>query len=239
MAFHHALVKSLATAGLVAVASEDGETVSIVMEGVAIATGPIAEVKALAAEAKTTVAEDDFDLETFAEGINEPVEDAEEEGESGPLAKTMAKYRARYADHNDSNGDPLALALRAALTRLGDKKGDAQMDAAALQAVADQNGIPVPAGRNPGHSRMILGNILRGALRRGTAIHIGKTTIEPTPEAKAARAERMAKDKAKHDAVAQPKQTKEEKQAKAKARREAAKAEKAKANEAEAKQIAA
>ena len=121
MAFHHALVKSLAAAGLVAVAT--GDTVAIVMEGVTITTGPIADVKALAADAKKTVSEDDFDLDAFVErGVVlhlDPIADDDIGIDEAVATEDAVAADARPAPHLDVRPHLGALADRGAVFDTG------------------------------------------------------------------------------------------------------------------------
>lgn len=233
---HHATIAMLAKLDATIETLEDG-SFRVMSDGVQIALGT--DAKDTASKARAIMEDEDFDLEALRaeqeeddemvedEGTEDTgTEDAEGENEgSGSVVK--AKYRARYKEigANDSNGDELALALREAITVVGEKARDTHMSITAMQHIADQNGITEPLkGDNNGHKRMWLGNKLRGKWMRGEAVHVGDVTIEPTPEAKAKAAERFEAERAKAERKAAPRKTAEEKKA---ARNERAKARRA------------
>lgn len=236
MALHHTQIKKLAAAEI-SHAIEAGVLI-LSFDGIVIAQGPEANAKALVAEA-INVTEDEDALDALREkSEQEDMDQAEDEDAEtqGALAKTIAKYRNRYKDigANDSNGDALALALRAHTFRAGEKSRDGHSDVDALRDVLDQNGLSVPAnGRNNGHTRMIYGNVLRGFWNRGNAVHVGSVVVEPTAEGLARKAAAHAKDEAKANRQPRTKQTEDERKAKAKAARAKRKADKASAHEPE------
>lgn len=243
MALHHTQIKKIAAAGLEATI-ENG-VLTITMDGVSLVSGPEKDAKELIAEAINQTEDDEFDLEALrdeqfgdedAMGEDTPEDDedeAEDEAEDSdsPLARTMAKYRAHYAEiappeAPDSNGDALALALRAHITRVSDDGKTTWADTRALRDVLDQNGLPTPKeGRNAGHTRMIMGNALRGYWKKGNAVIVGAIWVQPTADALARKAEAQAKADAKAARAAQPRQTKEERAARAKERRQQQQAE--------------
>jgi hypothetical protein len=254
MKIHHAIIKSLAALDLVAVPHlTEAGMLSIQMDGVEIIAGRIEDVKELSAKAKDIVSDEDFDLEALREegdGVNEGDDEAgdeqgdeqgdeaeaEDEG-TGSVVRELYRKKYRAINQHDSNGDEIAQAMRAAVTTqvppAGESKAKAKeaMSLETLLAIADQNGLASPKGANPGQRRMNLGNSLRGLLRKGLAVHIQGTTIEPTEEAKAKRAARFEADRVRAEAKAAPKPTKEEqaaaRNAKAKARRAVVAAQKA------------
>lgn len=237
MALHHTQIKKIAAAGLEY--RIDAGQLLITMDGVSLVSGPEKDAKELIAEAINQTEDDEFDLEALREeqfgGEDAMGEDTPEDDEDGdsdsPLARTMAKYRAHYAEiappeAPDSNGDALALALRAHITRVSDDGKTTWADTRALRDVLDQNGLPTPKeGRNAGHTRMIMGNALRGYWKKGNAVIVGAIWVQPTADALARKAEAQAKADAKAARAAQPRQTKEERAARAKERRQQQQAE--------------
>lgn len=219
---HHATVAMLAKLDAAIETLEDG-SFRVMVDGVQIALGT--DAKQTASAARAILEDEDFDLEALREEQSEDddmadedqtteIENEDEDTRSGSVVK--AKYRARYKEigANDSNGDELALALRDAITIVGEKARDTHMSVEAMQHIADQNGITEPLkGENNGHKRMWLGNKLRGMWQRGIAVHVGDVTIEPTPEAKAKAAERFEADRLKAERKAAPRKTAEEKKA--------------------------
>lgn len=84
-------------------------------------------------------------------------------------------FKARYAEHNDSNGDRVALAL-AAFVHGVNADGRPATDLVKLRQVAKDNGIDYSRyeGLNVGQQRMNVGNRLRGILKAGKPVVIGK-----------------------------------------------------------------
>lgn len=109
-------------------------------------------------------------------------EGEEEEPEPGTIVKP--KYKRAYAEFDDTCGDAFADALSTA----GRKSEDGSLDLDACRQIAADNGladrwVEWSAALNPGQRRMCLGNVLRGKVRRGEAVTIGKTTFTPARDA--------------------------------------------------------
>ncbi len=109
-----------------------------------------------------------------------------------------ASYKAKYGKAQNC-GDAMASVLTDAVTREvktttpgGKQKLVARVDLEALARVAKANGIEGRlakwAGLNSGMQRMNLGNVLRGMLKRGEAVTVGKRTWPARKVAKAAKA---------------------------------------------------
>ena len=83
-------------------------------------------------------------------------------------------YKADYAKNGGSCGDELATAL-AELSK-GD---DGKLDPERLADIASQNGIDLArwAHLNIGQQRMNLSNVLRGKIKKGVAVKVGKHSI--------------------------------------------------------------
>lgn len=105
------------------------------------------------------------------------------------IRKTIVpgKYKAQYAAHNGGCGDDMHLELTAATTTKDAETGRTVLDWPALQAIAEQNGLDVAkyAGLNNGQKRMNVGNRMRGLLKAGKDVKIGKRTFK-AEDAKAA-----------------------------------------------------
>lgn len=103
--------------------------------------------------------------------------------EKPSLARTISTYRDRYRETGDSCGDDMAEFLKEATT-VKNKDGDEVLDLKALRTIAKENGIDASkyGHLNPGHQRMIIGNILRGMITKGENVKIGRHTLEPTDE---------------------------------------------------------
>ncbi len=82
-------------------------------------------------------------------------------------------YKQKYGNRQN-NGDEIAGELTAATT--GNDKGRAFTDLALLTEVAEANGIDMAkyAHLNAGQQRMNVGNRLRGMVKRGEFVVIGK-----------------------------------------------------------------
>lgn len=102
-------------------------------------------------------------------------EDEEDDGGERGASIVKSKYRVAYAESNirDSNDDEFASALAKFLTV------EEELDLKRLAQVAKDNGIDYGKyeSHNPGHRRMIVGNILRGKHRKGGDVRIGNATI--------------------------------------------------------------
>ena len=113
--------------------------------------------------------------------IPEPVIDA---ATGEPLVKVRRsivpmRFKDRYSKHGGTCGDDMALELKAATTMLNADKRET-LDLAALKAIAAENGIDTAKyeGLNNGQWRMNIGNKLRGALKGGKDVTIGKRTFK-------------------------------------------------------------
>ncbi|KKN34838.1 hypothetical protein LCGC14_0789790 [marine sediment metagenome] len=119
-----------------------------------------------------------------AEKIERDVKRAEQEEEDGPasLNRSMQTYREQYRKFNDSCGDDLAEMLRSETTKQN-KDGDDVLDLKALWRVAKDNGVDYKkyGHLNPGHQRMVISNVLRGMLNKGTDVKVGNKTVKAPP----------------------------------------------------------
>lgn len=107
------------------------------------------------------------------------------------------RFKQQYAQHNDTNGDRVATVLKQATTTVN-ADGRECLDLAALTAIAAANGIDVAkyASLNNGQKRMNVGNRMRGMLKNGQKVVIGKQTFanaekalaKPEPKAEQAAA---------------------------------------------------
>lgn len=107
------------------------------------------------------------------EGEDEGEGDEDEEVEAGGSI-VKGKYKAQYAENEGilkgSNGDDMAAALKT----FTDNDGDMNIDA--LRRVARDNKIEFAKYenmKNNGQKRMIVGNILRGMIRKGKDVKVG------------------------------------------------------------------
>lgn len=101
--------------------------------------------------------------------------DEEEEKESGSIVKP--KYRQAYEVFDGTCGDAFADAFSVAC-----RNGEGEFDVDALRGVATENGIDLDARwghLNVGQRRMNLSNVLRGKVRRGDTVIIGRQPFEP------------------------------------------------------------
>lgn len=97
------------------------------------------------------------------------------------------KFKQQYAAHNDTCGDKIGLVLKEATTTKNEDGRDV-LDIPALKAVAKANGIEFTWDHlNNGQKRMNLSNKLRGLVKAGKTVVIGKTRIATNtkPEAEA------------------------------------------------------
>lgn len=95
------------------------------------------------------------------------------------------RFKAKYAEHNDSNGDRVALALKTATTTKN-ADGRTAVDLEALAKIAADNGIDMAAYAklNVGMKRMNVGNRLRGMLKNEKPVVIGKQRFADWEKAK-------------------------------------------------------
>lgn len=95
------------------------------------------------------------------------------------------RFKAKYAEHNDSNGDRVALALKTATTTKN-ADGRTAVDLEALAKIAADNGIDMAAYAklNVGMKRMNVGNRLRGMLKNEKPVTIGKQRFADWEKAK-------------------------------------------------------
>ena len=87
------------------------------------------------------------------------------------------KYKTIYAAHEGTNGDNVAQALKAMETH--NEAGRPTIDWATMLEIAKANEIDLSAYEhlNAGQKRMNLGNKLRGAIKAGKTVVIGKKRI--------------------------------------------------------------
>ena len=87
------------------------------------------------------------------------------------------KYKTIYAAHEGTNGDNVAQALKAMETH--NENGRPTIDWATMLEIAKANEIDLSAYEhlNAGQKRMNLGNKLRGAIKAGKTVVIGKKRI--------------------------------------------------------------
>lgn len=123
----------------------------------------------------------DKDVEAFL--TSEAGEDEDEEGDGGSIVPN--KYRIKYGV-TQRCGDDVAETLSGYVTlpRAGKKDIDGGLDRARLREVANANGLGAKLDDyearelNGGLLRMNISNILRGMVRRGEKVVIGKKTYE-------------------------------------------------------------
>ena len=94
-----------------------------------------------------------------------------------PRSIVPAKFKERYSGSQNTNGDPIALALKAATTKLNEE-GRAALDLDKLHEIADANGVPV-RGANNGQFRMNVANRLRGLIKHGKQVKIAGVVFGP------------------------------------------------------------
>lgn len=111
------------------------------------------------------------------DGEGDEEDEGDEEAVSGSIVK--GKYKAKYAENEGilkgSNGDDMAEALKT----FTDSDGDMNLDA--LRRVARDNKVEFGKYehmKNNGQKRMIIGNILRGMIRRGVDVKVGTRTFK-------------------------------------------------------------
>lgn len=123
----------------------------------------------------------DKDVEAFL--TSEAGEDEDEEGDGGSIVPN--KYRIKYGV-TQRCGDDVAETLSGYVTlpRAGKKDIDGGLDRARLREVANANSLGAKLDDyearelNGGLLRMNISNILRGMVRRGEKVVIGKKTYE-------------------------------------------------------------
>lgn len=168
---HHTQVKLAAKLNVEIVVGEDaytlvrdGETVEA-PEGVELVDGEDAEVE--------------------ADEADEAGDDADEDDGSRSIVKP--KYKAIYAETSipGTCGDDFAAAFKAFVT--DEETGELDVDK--LKQVARANKIDVntvkfgtTARGWQGRMRMVIGNMLRGRVRKGFAVTIGSQVFEPAEE---------------------------------------------------------
>lgn len=131
--------------------------------------------------------------------ITEAGEESEGEDEDAGGSIVPNKYRIKYGV-TQRCGDDVAEELSAFVTlpRAGKKDIDGGLDRARLRAVAEQNGLGDRLAEyehrelNGGLLRMNISNILRGMVRRGERVVIGKRVweareVEKTPRKRTAK----------------------------------------------------
>lgn len=130
----------------------------------------------------------------------EASDEEDEEADGGSIVPT--KYRILYGAPQNC-GDEMALELTGYVTleRASKKNPDGGLDRARLREVAEANGIADKLakwddrGLNGGLLRMNVSNVLRGMLRRGEQVVVGKRVWAADPkkaEAKAAKKTRKS-----------------------------------------------
>lgn len=94
------------------------------------------------------------------------------------------KFKAAYAAHDDTSGTALTLALKA-YTTTKNADGRPCLDVDALKRVASANGLDISAydALNNGQKRMNTYNRLRGMLKGGKTVVIGKTKFSDADKA--------------------------------------------------------
>lgn len=113
------------------------------------------------------------------------------------------RFKARYAEHGDSNGDRVALALKAYVAGVN-ADGRPSTDVAKLREVAEANGIDFNAYArlNIGQQRMNVGNRLRGMLKNEKPVTIGKQRFADWEKAKIVAPAKPKAEKVKAEASA-------------------------------------
>lgn len=105
-------------------------------------------------------------------------EEGEEDEEAEDTASVVkAKYRKLYKPTKNTCGDAFTEAFETAT-----RNEDGTTDVEKLHRIGSANGIDVKArwgGRNVGMQRMNLSNVLRGMVRNGKKVKIGKEVISP------------------------------------------------------------
>lgn len=103
-------------------------------------------------------------------------EEDEEEAEEGSAEEVVRRrYRMRYAETDNHCNDAMAVAF------YGECRVEGEVSLDKLKEIAAANAVDLGRwrGRNIGMIRMNLGNVLRGKLRHGEQVKIGKQTFKP------------------------------------------------------------
>jgi hypothetical protein len=87
------------------------------------------------------------------------------------------KFKVLYAAHGGTNGDNVAVALKAAETINSEGRPSLDWDTMLTIAKANDIDLSAYAHLNPGQKRMNLGNKLRGMVKSGKTVVIGKKRI--------------------------------------------------------------
>jgi len=101
------------------------------------------------------------------------IEAADEAGVKLPRSVVPPKFKKLYQATDNTCGDALAFTLKKYTTGLNED-GRETMDISKLREVADVNGVEV-VGKNPGLMRMNVSNRLRGLVKHGKTVIIGKS----------------------------------------------------------------
>ena len=145
-------------------------------------TAPPSSPETKKASASSTAAK----VTTTSKSTKKPVASAKAPHQPSKVVSTTAnpsksivppKYKTIYALHDGTNGDTVAVALKALETPNADGRPTLGWDT--IQEVAKANGIDVSAYAklNNGQKRMNLGNKLRGMVKAGKPVQIGKRRI--------------------------------------------------------------
>lgn len=88
------------------------------------------------------------------------------------------RFKEAYKAHGGTNGDNVAMALKSAVT-VRNKDGRETTDWGVLRQIAEANGIDMDVydKLNNGQKRMNVGNKLRGMIKAGQTVVVGKTRI--------------------------------------------------------------
>lgn len=218
---HHTITKAAAKLGLTIVQNADG-TVTIGGYTAATAKDALALVNTARKPTRAAKADEGDEEDGNEDGPGTTDDDAtgeaEEDGsEYDGLSRSVVKphYKAAYKPHDDTCGDEFTVAFT---DECHDPETDT-VDMAALVAIAKANGVDMGrwAGRNVGMQRMNLGNVLRGLMRQGKRVVIGKNVFELTEAQKVAAVKRKAEQKAARKAARAAKRAAKAPRTKAKA----------------------
>lgn len=94
------------------------------------------------------------------------------------------KFKQAYAEHGGTNGDKVALAVTAAIS-VKNEDGRTVLSDKLLTELAEANGIDMKRyeGLNMGQRSMNVRNRLRGILKSGKSIKVGKQTFKDADKA--------------------------------------------------------